>query len=550
MLFAGSLDLINEKLNPNRMQKNLRIAVIIVFLLSQFVLSYAQSTFVRRAGSSSGDYGVSCNPTADGGTILVMPSSTIGIDLYSALIKFDNIGNVQWSTKYRVGEYTDPYTVLPAKDNGYIVLGMSLDRALINYNHYFISLYKTDDLGITQWNKQFSFSPSDMPLNLVYRKAGGYISFSQGDYNTGTYPSMVVTAYHDNGNIIWSKKYFQGYGLRGSKGIEMPNHNICFVGTVGDPVNTTFLDVVVTMLDPLGNILWCKTFGTFYDDEPYAIAVNSSNEIFITGRNYIMGREWDSFLIKLDSLGNKTGSMVYDGGTNNGEIMRCILAFDDGSCKLLGDMGTFDERDIVMLNIDSNLLISSACRYSFSPMYTNYPYDLYKTSDGGIIFTGDYRPPAAFRDAILTKTESDGTLPCFMSHPVFTEHNEVFSDTIQSITTHVVSVTTLNFPDTIPVVTFLSNVVCALTAEVPEPEISSPSIFPNPVTDVLFIEITDGIQINSVSLINMEGKIVFEKIISKHENFLRINMIDLPAGLYTLKYLMDTKVRVEKIVKN
>ncbi len=534
------------------MKRILLVGYFIILLTLTVSKCYCQPTFVQRAGGNYSDFGMSCAPTSDGGTILAQETCTNGMDLHSGLIKLDYSGNMQWNTLYQIGDYTIPYTVLEAKDEGYIVLTFSSDSSYVNNNRHFLGLYKTDNSGLTIWNKQYSLSNNDLPLNLVHRKSGGYYSFSVGDYNLGGYPTTIVTRYDDNGNLIWSKQYTAPYGLRGIKGIEMPDNNICFIATLVDPATLVFVDVAVVMLDPSGNIIWTKNFGSYYDDEPNSLAANSANDIFITGRNYFLNREWDSFLIRLDRFGNKISSRVYDGGTSNGEIMRCILAFDDGTCKLLGDMGTFDERDITLMNIDSNLSVTSAKRYRFSPMFTNYPFDFYRASDGGLVFTGDYRPPTADRDAIIVKTESDGSLPCYVVTPAITEFNEFFHDTIINISSQVVSHNALNFPAVIPVNPISDHVVCSFTADVGDnnSEILS-SVFPNPFSSALTFTFKNNPQSDFlITVTDMTGRIVYSaKEQSAKDDKLTIKLSHLSKGAYILKIQTLQALIAKRIVR-
>lgn len=526
----------------------LQVFVLIIISLP-IMQGSAQPTFVNRTGSGGGDFGLTCAPTFDSGIILGAETYTPSIGLHSGLVKYDSYGTMEWYKLYQIGDRTIPYSVLQAEDEGYIVQALAGDSSYAGNNIYFLTLYKTDNFGNTQWNKQYSLSDNDVPLNLVRRKAGGYISFSLGDYNIGVYPKTIVTRFDVNGDIVWSKKFTVPYGLRGVKGIEMPDNNICFIANAGDPSNNFFLDAVVTMLDPSGNILWSKSIGSHYDDEPFALAANSSNDIFITGRNYFLNRAWDSFLFRLDKNGNMISSKVYDGGTYDGEIMRCILAFDDGSCKLLGDMGTFDERDIVMLNIDSNLSVSSAKRYMFSPMFTNYPYDFFKADDGGLVFTGDYRPPTVYRDAIIAKTESDGSLPCFMSIPLINEHNEFFYDTMITVLSQPATITPLLFAANVPANPFNTNVVCALAAENNEVDRTDERIFPNPVSDFLLIDMSITDDDTEVQLIDIGGRIVYTAIIKARSEMSQIDMRNLPSGTYSLRYLSGSKTGMKVIVK-
>jgi Secretion system C-terminal sorting domain len=474
------------------------------------------------------------------------------MDLHSGLVKTDDYGNMQWYQLYQVGEYTVPASVLQAKDEGYIVIAYAADSSYLNNNKHFLLLYKTNPMGATQWNKQYSLSGNDLPLNLVHRKAGGYISFSLGDYNLGTYPKTVVTVYEDDGDINWSKQFTAQYGLTGTKGIEMPNGNICFIAAAGDPAGSFFLDVVVTMIDQNGNLLWSKNFGTYYDDEGYALAANDSNEIFITGRNYFLNREWDSFLIKLDRFGNKLLSRVYDGGTSQGEIMRCILAYNDGSCKLLGDMGTFNERDITLLNVDSNASVVSVKRYAFSNLFTNYPYELFQAVDGGLVFTGDYRPPTALRDAILVKTESDGTLNCYGIPASISEYNEIFHDSVFSLTTSNSVVAPHAFLETTIVNPFLDHVVCPLSTSMEESlneKENAISVFPNPAADQLTIVIDSPEHLKAVRIYSADGREIYSEKLTVRKNTYTLQTSVFPAGIYFLKCVFDTQVKGKRFVK-
>jgi hypothetical protein len=47
--------------------------------------------------------------------------------------------------------------------------------------------------------------------------------------------------------------------------------------------NTWSLDVFVAKYDTLGNLLWAKQFGGIYEDEVYAIALDSNDNVYLTG---------------------------------------------------------------------------------------------------------------------------------------------------------------------------------------------------------------------------------------------------------------------------
>ncbi len=526
-------------------------SIIIFTTLQLFFLSksYSQSTFVERIGSANSEYGESCQPTGDNGIILTEVSSTSGLNLRFILTKTDSTGTIEWSKLYQVGQACIPFSALQAKDEGYIVFGSATDTAMINNNNNILFLYKTDPSGTKEWNKQFSISANDIGANLVHRKSGGYIAFSIADCNLGVYPKAAVTALDINGDIIWSKLYTIAYGITPTQGAELSNGNICFISSASNMGGLPFNDIVVTMLDSTGILLWSKIFNTYYDDEPNAMAVNSSNDIFITGRTYFMNREWDSFLLKLDKDGNKILSNFYDAGTYNGEIMRCIVAKEDGSSILLGDVGTFDERDITMINLDSNATVTSARRYIFSPSFTNYPYEMFVAADSGIIFTGDYRPPTAYRDAIIVKTKSNGDLPCFYSSIAFTEYNEILSDSILVLDTTTSVVTIHNFPDSIPFATIQNNIVCQFTTNIEsQPDRFISEVYPNPTKDNFYIS-TKGNYIDKININSIDGKILLKEIVKSKSDLLTVSLKAYAPGIYFVECYSGNSKEIIKVIK-
>ncbi len=431
---------------------------VLVFTLPLF--SNAQDTYFKTVGNATSDFGISCKPTNDKGTILAMETSSGGMEVYAGLVKADSNGSVQWTKVFLIGEWCIPQNVL-LTDGGYMIFGIATDSFELNLNNYYLFLLQTDSLGNEQWLKKIPASACDFAVQLRHSVAGGYIACSIGDYNLGTYPRAVISRFDDDGNIMWQKQYSAPYGLHARGMVELSNGNICFVSCSGSYSQFFFNDVLVSMTDPSGNLLWTKAFRTYYDDEPNAISVNASDEIFITGRSYFMSREWDSFLLKLDANGNKLVSKFYDAGTANGEIMRCVLARDNGTCNLLGDVGTFDERDITLMDLDANGNINWVQRYPFSSNYTNYPYDIYQADDGGYFFTGDVRPPAFYRDAPLVKTDSSGLVECYNASSNFTVYNDSFPDSLVVLTSSSNSPAVLSSSTSIPVNPLTEKLICA-----------------------------------------------------------------------------------------
>lgn len=76
------------------------------------------------------------------------------------------------------------------------------------------------------------------------------------------------------------------------------------------------------------------------------------------------------------------------------------------------------------------------------------------------------------------------------------------------------------------------------------------SVYPNPVSDLLHIDITNHNVINSYKLMNMVGEIVLESNNVKALNYFTIDVSNLASGNYSLQLISEGKVEIEKIIIN
>src|SRR5262249_20068699 len=82
-------------------------------------------------------------------------------------------------------------------------------------------------------------------------------------------------------------------------------------------------DVFITKLDPSGKEIWSKSFGAAGDDYGFAVAVEPSGGVYLTGQftgavsfggpDLTSGAQFDAFLVKLDKDGNHVWSRSMGG---------------------------------------------------------------------------------------------------------------------------------------------------------------------------------------------------------------------------------------------
>lgn len=76
------------------------------------------------------------------------------------------------------------------------------------------------------------------------------------------------------------------------------------------------------------------------------------------------------------------------------------------------------------------------------------------------------------------------------------------------------------------------------------------NVFPNPVDDVLNIQLSSpATSSGTIEIITMEGKIVRYHVINSKDTFCRINVINLPKGMYICRVNNETNFKTTKFIK-
>lgn len=399
---------------------------VLLYLLILFpFLSEAQSTFLKTYGTSNSEYGTSLCMSNDGGFVVASILPDAAGDIRIVLFKTDRNGNQEWVKSYGASEKNVPTRVLASNEGGFYLLFSSW--TIFNPADFYTVLLKTDSLGNEIWSKTISATRSDNAIDLELEGDHLYI-VATGTYNTGGYPSVLVHKLDTSGSLIWSNQYTASYQFSPVSAALDGHGRLGILGKtnshgIGTPINdNNFL----LILDSAGNELSTTVTGVFYGDEPHSLVWQNGNWVF-SSLVYSLASEYDISIQRIDSAGIFIESKVYDATTPlyQWEDARDILPMPDGSLIIVGDIGTFDERNVMLAKINPVGGVDWAVQYPVSPMFTNYAFQVVASDDVGYAFTGDMRPPTSFRNAYIIKTDANGEIPCYTAPLNFT----VFPDT-------------------------------------------------------------------------------------------------------------------------
>ena len=252
------------------------------------------------------------------------------------VVKIDSLGNMQWNKRFG-GSGTDLLQALQqTSDGGYILGGQS--NSAISGNKTQAAwggsadfwIVKIDAAGITQWDKRFGGTSSEILRSLQQTSDGGYIlggwsaSGISGDKSQASQGSQDfwIVKTDGLGNKLWDKR-FGGTNTEDLFSVLQTVDGGYILGGLsrsgigGDKTQASWggsYDYWIVKTDALGNKLWDKRFGGSDDESDFGnIFITSDGGFLLSGtsRSGISGDKtennlgpWQTWLVQTDSLGN------------------------------------------------------------------------------------------------------------------------------------------------------------------------------------------------------------------------------------------------------
>jgi uncharacterized delta-60 repeat protein len=256
-------------------------------------------------------------------------------DFYTA--KFSNTGVELWSRGYDGSANSwDEVDALVVDASGSVyVTGQSFSTAT-SFDYCTI---KYDATGNRLWIAMYD-GPAhdvDIPSGIAVDSMGNvYVTGLSNDALTAQ--DYVTVKYSASGTQEWVARYngpadFQdqpvGIGLDAAGNIYVTGGS----GGVG-----TSTDIATLKYDQSGNQLWVTRYnaGSNSIDEPTALVVTPTGDVFLTGSSYAEGTDRDFITIKYDSAGNQIWAARHDGVGHSADVARALCIDAPGNVYVTG----------------------------------------------------------------------------------------------------------------------------------------------------------------------------------------------------------------------
>jgi hypothetical protein len=253
-------------------------------------------------------------------------------------IKYDSNGNIAWVRRYNGPGNGEDYAYALAVDssgNVYVTgwsysSETSLDYATIKY-------YPNGD---TAWLSRYNGpGNSDDYAHAIALVGSGNVYVTGGSVGSGTDEDYATIKYYANGDTDWVRRYdgpipFQSYDYATAIVVDRYG-NVYVTGSTCDYLLD--YDYATIKYYSNGDTAWLRIYdgpgnGEYYEDYAYAIAVDDSGSVYVTGESVGSGTGWDYATIKYYTDGDTAWVRRYNGPANSSDWAWAIAV--DNSCNV------------------------------------------------------------------------------------------------------------------------------------------------------------------------------------------------------------------------
>ena len=253
-----------------------------------------------------------------------------------------------------------------------------------------------------QWQKTFGGIRNDEGHSVQQTSDGGFIitGLTQS-FSTGCDIYLIKT--DSAGDLLWQKT-FGGYNYDSGHSVQQTSEGGFII--VGNTVSfgAGSSDVYLIKTDSNGESQWQKTFGGLYFDYGRAVQQTTDGGFIITGgTSYIIGGDYDVYLIKTDSNGVSQWQKTFGG--NGSDSAESVQQTTEGGFIIAGRTYSFGAGSSDVYLIKTNSDGNSLWQKTFGGISGDLGYEVRQTIDDGFIITG-----STVCDTYLVKTDSAGNL--------------------------------------------------------------------------------------------------------------------------------------------
>lgn len=477
------------------------------------------------------------------------------------LAKVNLQGDTLW-TKYYGGGGTKGFGRLHEENNGSItMIGSSYVFGSGSLDNYIV---KINPFGDTLWTKAIGNSLYNATTSSIRLNDGSFMILSFTDSSgIGSNDSGLIKI-DSTGNMLWNKYYEGGGGFNTgamSDLVLMSDGGFIMSGSTftygaGD------YDTYLIRTDSLGNFLWARTFGGNLGEGGNSIIKCSDGIIIAAGTKSFGQGGADIMLLKLDFNGNIIWAKTY--GTNIDEYASRIKQTSDYGFVIIGGgphVTTSGNRESFLMKIDSLGNFLWAKKYGVSSCHEDIS-SVNITVDGGFLLSGttcSYSGASFNYRTYIVKTDSNGNSGCNEQNINLITQDITSMLIVGNHTPNVYTDTTLVAKPTQTIVrndgnNLISNTLCYSVVSIEENEGNSNNIeiYPNPsINEITLAFEQTGSENTQLIIQNVLGQNVYSETFKTNigKQTKTLDISMLQNGIYLIQFKNQNKIYSAKFIK-
>jgi hypothetical protein len=237
------------------------------------------------------------------------------------LAKYDSTGTRLWTRQLGSTSYDGARGLAIDSNNNVYITGdteSSLDGTNAGWEDAFLAKY--DSTGTIVWTRQLGSTSEDIAYSLAIDSNNnvyitGHTEGSLDGTNAGS-DDAFLAKYDSTGTRLWTRQLGVTSNDR-ARGVAIDSNNNVYItgstrGSLDGNTSAGSTDAFLAKYDSTGTIVWTRQLGSISFDLANSVAIDSNNNVYITGYtegsldgNTNDGENDDAFLAKYDSTGTR-----------------------------------------------------------------------------------------------------------------------------------------------------------------------------------------------------------------------------------------------------
>jgi uncharacterized delta-60 repeat protein len=307
-----------------------------------------------------------------------------------ATVKYNALGTQQWVARYNGPANDDDHPAAIALDGpgNVYVTGASIGTTWPDYDY---ATVKYDNSGQQQWVARYSGPGNDMDFaNAIAVDASGNVYVTGSSRGSGTGFDYATVKYDSSGQQLWVARYNgPGNGDDEAYGIAVDASGDVYVtGYSGG--SDTGNDYATIKYNSAGQEQWVARYNGPSNSNDYgkAIGIDGSGNIYVTGSS-IGSSGFDYATVKYDSSGQEQWVARYNGPGNEDDEPYAMAVDSSGNVHVTGySTGSGTGYDYTTIKYNASGTEEWVARYNGAANLLDIAYAIALDASGNVYVTG------------------------------------------------------------------------------------------------------------------------------------------------------------------